>query len=198
MGYEEDWYDVREMRITAVENGDMDVLRMMALRAGVFAGLAVNQAVWIQEERFAGWLAGKPIVGLPAHQCVERIGAWIAASMTADLFDDLTGAAFAKSAQTIKYLGPAKSHYFAGLMGFDVAPCIDVWMSRVLKEKGVMRQKFPPRGFTQYRKLVEASGWTTLDQWHHFEEVPAQFPGKASFKTSHHRVYFDSVLGRAG
>jgi hypothetical protein len=196
--YISDWYDVREQRIEAVKAGDMDALRMMALRAGVFAGLSVNSPVWRQEEQYAGWLRGEPITGLPAHQCVERVGAWIAADMTIDLFGDLTGARFAQRAETIRYLGPAKSHFFAACMGFDVVPCIDVHMSRKLQEMGVMKTKFPPRGYRQYRLLVEASGWTTLDQWKHFENVPPQFDGKACFAETGHAVFFESVLGRVG
>jgi hypothetical protein len=195
--YTDDWYELREMRITAVEHGDMDTLRIMALRAGVFAGLSVNSSVWRQEDQYAGWLRGEPITGLPAHQCVERIGAWIAADMVRDLFLDLTGARFAESAETIKYLGPAKSHFFAACMGFDICPCIDIHMTRKLRAMGVMKTKFAPRRFPQYRALVEASGWTTLDQWKHFEDVPPQFPGKASFAETGHKVFFDSVIGRA-
>jgi hypothetical protein len=199
MGYEEDWHEVRGMRIAAVKGGDMDMLRMMALRAGVFAALSVHNPVWRQEYLYGEWLTGKPIDrGLPAHVgCVERIGAWIAAHMTLDLFADLTGAEFAKSAETIKYLGPAKAHFFTACMGFDVAPCIDVHMTRKLQGMGVMKTKFPPRQFTQYRRLVEASGWTTLEQWRHFEDVPPQFPGKACFAETGHQVFFDSVIGRA-
>jgi hypothetical protein len=198
--YTDDWYALREMRIEAVKAGDMDVLRMMALRAGVFAALSVHNPVWRQEQLYGEWLAGKPIDrGLPAHiGCVERVGAWATAHMTRDLFDDLTGARFAESAETIKFLGPAKAHFFSACMGFDVVPCIDVHMSRKLKEMGVMKQKFPPRAFKQYRKLVEASGWTTLEQWKHFESVPPQFEGKPCFAETGHAIFFDSVLGRVG
>jgi hypothetical protein len=200
MVYTDDWYELREMRIHAVERGDMDTLRIMALRAGVFAALSIHNPVWRQERLYGEWLTGKPIDrGLPAHiGCVERVGAWIAAHMVRDLFLDLTGARFAESAETIKYLGPAKAHFFAACMGFDICPCIDIHMTRKLQAMGVMKTKFAPRRFPQYRALVEASGWTTLDQWKQFEDVPAQFPGKASFAETGHAVFFDSVLGRVG
>jgi hypothetical protein len=148
--FETDLVAVRAKAQTLVEGareGDDEAmlsLRAMALRAGVFAGLSVRNPVWRQEETFAGWLAGRPIRGLPAHQCAERMGAWVAASMTLDLFDDPTGERFAAAACQIKFLGPAKSHFFAGLLGFERVPCIDVHMGRELREAGLMTTKTPP------------------------------------------------------
>jgi hypothetical protein len=53
-----------------------------------------------------------------------------------------------------------------------------------------------PRGFAPYRRLVERSGWSTVDQWRWFLKVPPQFAGKASFAETQHACYFESVLGR--
>jgi hypothetical protein len=200
--FETDLVAVRAKAQTLVEGareGDDEAmlsLRAMALRAGVFAGLSVNNPVWRQEEQFAGWLAGRPIRGLPAHQCAERMGAWVAASMTLDLFDDPTGERFAAAACQIKFLGPAKSHFFAGLLGFERVPCIDVHMGRELREAGLMTTKTPPKGFPSYRRLVERSGWSTVDQWLRFLKVPPQAKGKTSFGQTQHACYFEAVLGR--
>jgi hypothetical protein len=157
--FETDLVAVRAKAQTLVEGareGDDEAmlsLRAMALRAGVFAGLSVNNPVWRQEEQFAGWLAGRPIRGLPAHQCAERMGAWVAAS-------------------------------------------IDVHMGRELREAGLMTTKTPPKGFPSYRRLVERSGWSTVDQWLRFLKVPPQAKGKTSFGQTQHACYFEAVLGR--
>lgn len=187
--YRINWYGVRGQRAALVRSAmlgcivSVAALRLMVLRAGVFACLSVHNTVVNQERQYIRWLYGLPITGLPNHVAAARsVGAFIAADWSLALMNDGTGATFVNAAMAIRGLGPAKATFMGALLGFSECPCIDVHMARMY---GIPRQYATLKA---YRAAVAQTPLAhTLDQWDAYQIVPA-------FANGQHDVYFKSVL----